>query len=335
MQTSVPSPRRLTLGLLAALLATPLAFSTGTATAQAPIKLRFSHTVPESDSQHKAALEFSKRVKDRTQGGVEIQVFAHSQLGNDVTLVTGVRSGTIDIGATGNPFVTGLAPRLNALDLPYQFADAQQAYRALDGAVGRSLLDELSAHQIKGLAFWEIGFRSLGNNKRPIQGADDIKGLKIRTTPNPSHLKAFQLLGANPQPMPFAEVFGALESGAVDGQENPPTLMLSSKMYEVQKYLSLTRHAYTPLVVIMNKARFESLKPEFQKVIMEEAATAANFQRKLNADGEKDAIAQLRAKGMQINENPDTASIRKIVRDETRKLYVEKNGDAVLKAMDQ
>jgi TRAP-type transport system periplasmic protein len=245
--------RPLACGLLAGLLA----LGAATAAAQAPARLRFSHTVPESDSQHKAALEFSRRVKERTQGGVEIQVFANSQLGNDVTLVTGVRSGTIDIGATGNPFVTGLAPKLNALDLPYQFADAQHAYRTLDGAVGRSLLDELSAHQIKGLAFWEIGFRSLGNNKRPINGAEDIRGLKIRTTPNPSHLKAFQLLGANPQPMPFAEVFGALESGAVDGQENPPTLMLSSKMFEVQKYLSLTRHAYTPLVVIMNKARFD------------------------------------------------------------------------------
>jgi len=111
-------------------------------------------------------------------------------------------------------------------------------------------------------------------------------------------------------------------------------LMLSSKMYEVQKYLSLTRHAYTPLVVIMNKTKFESLKPEYQKVMLEEAAAAANFQRKLNNDGEKDAIAQLRAKGMQINETPDVASIRLIVRDETRKLYVEKNGDAVLKAMD-
>ena len=320
--------------LAAGLLAVLIALGAGPAAAQAPVKLRLSHTVPESDSQHKAALEFGKRVKERTQGGVEIQVFANSQLGNDVTLVTGVRSGTIDIGATGNPFVTGLAPKLNALDLPYQFADAQQAYRTLDGPVGRSLLDELSAHQIKGLAFWEIGFRSLGNNKRPINNADDIKGLKIRTTPNPSHLKAFQLLGANPQPMPFAEVFGALESGAVDGQENPPTLMLSSKMFEVQKHLSLTRHAYTPLVVIMNKARFDALKPEFQKVILEEAASAASFQRKLNADGEKDAIAQLRAKGMQINENPDIASIRKVVRDETRKLYIEKNGDAVLKAMD-
>ncbi len=318
--------------LLATLLG--LGLGAGGAAAQAPVRLRFSHTVPESDSQHKAALEFAKRVKERTGGAVEIQVFANSQLGNDVTLVTGVRSGTIDIGATGNPFVTGLAPKLNALDLPYQFADAPQAYRTLDGPVGRSLLDELGTHQIKGLAFWEIGFRSLGNNKRPINGAADIKGLKIRTTPNPSHLKAFQLLGANPQPMPFAEVFGALESGAVDGQENPPTLMLSSKMYEVQKYLSLTRHAYTPLVVIMNKARFDALRPEFQKAMLEEAAAAASFQRKLNNDGEKDAIAQLRAKGMQINETPDVASIRQVVREETRRMYVEKNGDAVLKAMD-
>ncbi|NPC57415.1 TRAP transporter substrate-binding protein [Caenimonas soli] len=318
-------------GILAALLA----LATGFATAQAPVKLRFSHTVPETDSQHKAALEFSKRVKERTQGGVEIQVFANSQLGNDVSLVTGVRSGTIDIGATGNPFVTGLAPKLNALDLPYQFNDAQHAYRVLDGNVGRTLLEELSAHQIKGLAFWEIGFRSLSNNKRPINGADDIKGLKIRTTPNPSHLKAFQLLGANPQPMPFAEVFGALESGAVDGQENPPTLLLSAKMYEVQKYLSLTRHAYTPLVVLMNKARFDSLKPEYQKVMLEEALAAASFQRKLNADTEKDAIAQLRAKGMQVNETPDLASIRKVVKDETRKLYAQKNGEAVLTAIDQ
>lgn len=321
--------------VLAALFAAGAAAALATpAAARAPIKLRFAHTVPETDSQHLAALSFSKKVKERTQGAVEIQVFANSQLGNDTTLVTGIRSGTIDIGATGNPFVTGLAPKLNVLDLPYQFDDGPQAYRALDGAVGRGLLDELGSHQIKGLAFWEIGFRSLGNNKRQINNADDIRGLKIRTTPNPSHIKAFQLLGASPQPMPFAEVFGALESGAVDGQENPPTLMLSSKMYEVQKYLSLTRHAYTALVVLMNKAKFDSLKPEYQKILLEEAAAAATFQRKLNTDNEAAAIAQLRAKGMQVNEHPDVASIRKIVKEETRQLYVQKNGDTVLRAID-
>ncbi|WP_420994723.1 TRAP transporter substrate-binding protein [Cupriavidus sp. 30B13] len=325
--------RTLLRAISAIALAAPLA-AAGPAAAQAPIKLRFSHTVPETDSQHLAALSFSKKVKERTQGAIEIQVFANSQLGNDTTLVTGIRSGTIDIGATGNPFVTGLVPRLNALDLPYQFDDGPQAYRTLDGPVGRGLLDELGAHQIKGLAFWEIGFRSLGNNKRQINKAEDIRGLKIRTTPNPSHIKAFQLLGASPQPMPFAEVFGALESGAVDGQENPPTLMLSSKMFEVQKYLSLTRHAYTALVVLMNKAKFDSLKPEYQKILLEEAAAAATYQRKLNADNEAAAIAQLRAKGMQINEHPDVASIKKVVREETRQLYVQKNGDTVLRAID-
>lgn len=312
-----------------------LAATAGLASAQtAPVKLRFGHTLPASDSQHLAALEFSKRVKERTQGGVEIQVFANNQLGNDSTLINSVRSGTIDICATGNPFFTGMAPRLNVLDLPYQFTDAQQVYRVLDGPTGRSLLDDLGAHQMKGLAFWEIGFRSLANNKRQVSKAEDIKGLKIRTTPNPSHLKAFQLLGASPQPMPFAEVFSALESGAVDGNENPPVLMVTSKMYEVQKYLSLTRHAYTALVVAMNKAKFDALKPEFQKVLLEESASAAVLQRKMNAENETAAIAQLRAKGMQVNETPDIASIRAVVKDEVRKMYVEKNGDAVLKAID-
>jgi len=312
-----------------------LAATAGLASAQtAPVKLRFGHTLPASDSQHLAALEFSKRVKERTQGGVEIQVFANSQLGNDSTLINSVRSGTIDLGAIGNPFFTGMAPRLNVLDLPYQFTDAQQLYRVLDSPVGRSLLDDLGAHQMKGLAFWEIGFRSLANNKRQVAKAEDIKGLKIRTTPNPSHLKAFQLLGASPQPMPFSEVFSALESGAVDGNENPPVLMVTSKMYEVQKYLSLTRHAYTALIVVMNKAKFDALKPEFQKVLLEESASAAVLQRKMNAENETAAIAQLRAKGMQVNETPDIASIRAVVKDEVRKMYVEKNGDAVLKAID-
>jgi tripartite ATP-independent transporter DctP family solute receptor len=312
-----------------------LAVMTGVAFAQtAPIKLRFGHASPESDSQHLAALEFAKRIKERTQGAIEVAVYPSNQLGNDNTMIAGVRGGTIDIETSGNPFFTGLVPKLNALDLPYQFASAEQAYRVLDGPIGRALLDDLSAHQMKGLAFWEVGFRSLANNRRAVKGAGDIKGLKLRTTPNPAHLKAFQLLGANPQPMPFGEVFPALESGAIDGHENPPTLMLASKMHEVQKHLSLTRHAYTALVVVMNKARFDGLKPEQQKVLLEEAAAAAKFQRELNARNEASVIAQLRAKGMQVVESPDIAGIRAVVRDETRKLYVEKNGDAVLKAIE-
>ncbi|HEU0201006.1 MAG TPA: TRAP transporter substrate-binding protein [Burkholderiaceae bacterium] len=312
-----------------------LVAASGVAWAQtSPIKLRFAHAHPEADSQHQAALSFARRVKERTNGALEIAIYPSNQLGNDNTMIAGVRGGTIDIEMSGNPFFTGLVPKLNALDLPYQFGSAEQVYKVLDGAVGRALLDELSAHQMKGLAFWEVGFRSLANNRRVVHRAEDIKGLKLRTTPNAAHIKAFQLLGANPQPMPFGEVFPALESGAIDGHENPPTLMLATKMHEVQKHLSLTRHAYTALVVVMNKAKFDGLKPQHQTVLLEEALAAARLQRELNAKGEAAALAQLRAKGMQIVENPDVNAIRALVRDETRRLYVEKNGDAVLKAIE-
>ena len=318
-----------------ALFAVSLGLLTAPAWSQAgPVKLRFSHSHNTSDSQHIAAVEFAKKVKERTQGGVEIQIFPNNQLGNDVSMVSGVRGGTVDIGATGTPFLSGIVPRLNALDTPYIFENPQHVAKVMDGAIGKSLLDELGNFQIKGLAFWEVGFRSLANSRRPVNKAEDIKGLKVRTTPNPAHIKAFQLLGAAPQPMPYAEVFSALETKAVDGHENPPNVMLSSKMFEVQKYLSLTRHAYTALVVFMNKKKFESLKPEYQKILLEEAAAAAIFQRNLNAKDEAATLAELRKQGMEINEKPDVESIKAIVKDETRKLFIDKHGDALIKAID-
>ncbi len=300
----------------------------------APVKLRFGHAHPVTDSQHIAALEFAKKVKERTQGGIEIQVFPNNQLGNDNTMIAGVRGGTIDIETSGNPFFTGIVPKLNVLDLPYLFDDMKQVAKVLDGSIGRSLLNELEAHRMKGLAFWEVGYRSLANSRRPVNKAEDIKGLKLRTTPNQAHIKAFQLLGAAPQPMPFSEVFSALETKAIDGHENPPTLMASTKMYEVQKHLSLTKHAYTALIVVMNKAKFESLKPEFQQVVLQEAANAAVFQRDLNARSEASALAELRKNGMQIVEKPDIEGIKAVVKDEVRKMFIEKNGDELLKAID-
>ena len=317
------------------LLVVLLGISASLAMAQStPVKLRFGHAHPTSDSQHIAALDFAQKVKERTQGAVEIQIFPNSQLGNDSSMIAGVRGGTIDIETSGNPFFTGIVAKLNALDLPYLFDNIGHVTKVLDGSIGRSLLNDLEAHQMKGLAFWEVGFRCLANSRRPVHKAEDIKGLKLRTTPNPAHIKAFQLLGAAPQPMPFAEVYSALETKAIDGHENPPTLILSSKMFEVQKHLSLTRHAYTALIVIMNKAKFESLKPEYQQILLEEAGKAAVKQRDLNAKGESAALAELRKHGMQIVESPDIDGIRKVVAAETRKVFVEKNGDELLKAID-
>jgi len=298
------------------------------------VKLRFGHAHPTSDSQHVAAIEFAKKVKERTQGAIEIQVFPNNQLGNDSSMIAGVRGGTIDIEMSGNPYFTGIEAKLNVLDLPYLFDNMAHVTKVLDGPIGRSLLNDLETRQMKGLAFWEIGFRSLANSRRPVIKAEDIKGLKLRTTPNQAHIKAFQLLGAAAQPMPFAEVYSALETKAIDGHENPPSVMLSTKMFEVQKYLSLTKHAYTASIVVMNKAKFDALKPAYQQILLQEATHAAVFQRDLNAKGEESALAELRKSGMQIVEKPDVEAMKKIVAEETRKIFIEKNGDELIKAID-
>ncbi|KDB52704.1 extracellular solute-binding protein, trap transporter family, dctp subunit [Sphaerotilus natans subsp. natans DSM 6575] len=302
--------------------------------AQEIVRLRLAHAGAETDSQHLAALEFAKRVKARSGGTLEVQVFPNSTLGNDNTVLAATRGGTVDLMLAGNPYFTGLVPKLNALDLPYLFSSAEQAYKVLDGAVGQQLLAELDGFSLKGLAFWEVGFRCLANSRRPVRRAEDIRGLKIRTTPNPAHLKAFQLLGANPQPMPYAEVYPALESGAIEGHENPPIIMAASKMYEVQKHLSLTRHAYTAMPLVMNKARFDKLSALQRQWLVEEAIGSARFQREYNARHEAEVIGQLRKAGMQVVDQPDNAGIAAIVREETRRLYIEKNGDAVLKAIE-
>jgi tripartite ATP-independent transporter DctP family solute receptor len=320
--------------LSALLLTSMLALGSSMAVVEAKtVKFRFAHTLPDTDSQNLAAIEFAKRVGERTNGEVEIKVFPNGVLGNDGTMITGVRSGTLDIGITGNPFLTGISPNLNVLDLPYLFDNEQQAFKILDGDIGRKLLDDLDNHQLKGLAFWDIGFRSFANSKQPVNNAADIAGLKLRTTPNPAHIMAFQLLGANPQPMAYGEVFAALEAKAIDGHENPPTLMLSSKMHEVQKHLSLTRHAYTAGLLFMNKRKFDALSPENKKIFLEEAMAAANFQRDLNANNQQKALVELKNNGVQIVENPDIESIRKVVQKPVHEAFSVKYGDSILKAI--
>lgn len=302
--------------------------------AQDTVRLKLAHSSSRTDSQDVAARHFAERVKARSQGSLQIQVYGNSTLGNDTTALQGTRGGTIDLVLVGNPYYTGMMPVLNVLDLPYVFRDPEHAWRVLDGELGQGLLRNFGAFQLEGLAFWEVGFRSLANSRKPVKGPDDIKGLKIRTTPNPAHIQAFQLLGASPQPMPLAEVYQALESGALDGHENPPIIMLATRMQEVQKHLSLTRHAYTAMPLSMNKRRFDSLSPEHQKILREEAVAAARFQRDYNAKHEREAIGKLRDSGMQIIENPDVEAIRAVVVKETRRRFVEQHGDALLKQIE-
>jgi TRAP-type transport system periplasmic protein len=318
---------------LAACAATAMLCATGALHAQTT-KLRLAHAGPESSSQHLAALELAKMVKERSSGKLELQVYPASQLGNDATVIGGVRGGTIDIMMAGSVNFAGLTPRIGALDLPFLFRGPEHAYKVLDGTVGQQMMKDLEAHSLKGLGWFEVGFRCITTKNRAVRTPDDVKGLKIRTTPNPSHIQAFKLLGANPVPMPLGELYQALETGAVDSQEHPIAITHSAKFYEVQKHLTMSRHAYTAMPVVMNKPRFDALAPELQKALIESAMQASRFQRELNAKDEVRIVADLRSKGMQVLESYDAAPFRKLVGGETRKAFVEKNGSELLAAID-
>lgn len=276
----------------------------------AETKLRFAHAHPESDSQHRAAVFFADEVAKQSNGSLKVLLYPNGQLGNDQAMIAAVRSGAIDLELSGNPYFTGMVPEINALDVAFLFADSEQAYAVLDGDIGRELLGKLDDHQLKGLAFWEIGFRNLTNNERPVKEAGDIKGLKLRTTPNPVHLAFFSALGANPVPMPFAEVYTSLETRTIDGQENPVNLIKAANLDAVQKYLSLTEHAYTAAPLVMNFNKFNSLSEQEQQILLDAAREAADYQRQLNAAQQQDNLAALQANGMQVEMHPDREGIK-------------------------
>jgi TRAP-type transport system periplasmic protein len=310
------------------MIAVLLVGSTQVATAQT--KFRFAHTIAAGDAQDLAVQEFAKRVAQKTNNAIQIEVYPSGQLGNDMKVLEGVKLGTIDIGMTGNPFFTSFAPELNVFDLPYLFRDFEHAYKVFDGPIGTEMRRGLDKHGMKALGVLEIGFRNVTNNKRAVKVPDDMKGLKLRTTPNPAHLQAFRLLGANPVPMPITEVYLALKTGAVDGQENPIAHIYAMKFQEVQKYMSLTLHAYTSSVVVMNLKKFQELKPEHQKSLAEAVQEAANWERKLNRELDVDALNKIKAAGVQVEENPDREAFRKIVADASADGYVKKFGRETL-----
>jgi len=214
------------------------------------------------------------------------------------------------------------------------FKDSAHAYRVLDGKVGQEMLDKLGEFGMKGLAFWDNGWRELSNNKHPVKTPDDVKGLKVRTTGSPAHIEAFKLLGANPVPMPLAELYTALEMKTVDAQEHPLGVLWSAKLYEVQKYLTLTNHAYSALIVVMNKAKYDALPPAQQKALVEAAREAGQLQRKLNADNMAKIVADVKKAGMQVVETVDPAPFLAVTKP-GRKTFTDKfGGDNYIKQID-
>jgi TRAP-type transport system periplasmic protein len=323
------SRRLLTCTATAAALAclAPAAFA-------AQFNLKLGHAVNTTDGQHAAAVKLAELVKERTKGEVEITIYPANQLGNDAAMINGVRGGTIDIVSSGASNYNGIVANTAAMELPFVFRSAQHAYAVLDGPIGSGVLNEMAPHGLKGLAYWENGWRAFTNNKRPIKTPEDVKGLKIRSTGNPYHIQAFKLLGMNPSPMAIAELYTALETGTFDAQEHPINVTWSSKFYEVQKHLTISNHVYSPLILAMNKAKFDSLPANFQTIVVESARDAAKYQRELNAGNAGKVVAELKKSGMQVVETVDMAPFQKIVSEPIAKAFAEKNGAALLQAIE-
>lgn len=302
--------------------------------ASASTTLRFGYEAPRSDTQHIAAKKFNELLKEKTKGELKLSLFPDSTLGNAQTMIGAVRGGTIDLEMSGSPNFTGLEPKLNVIDIPFIFKDRQHVYKVLDGEIGQSLLKDLEAQGLKGLAFWDVGFRAFSNSKHPVNKPEDIKGLKIRTNQNPMYIQAFSLLGGNPVPMPLSELYTALETRAVDAQEHPIGIFWSVKLYEVQKYLSLTNHGYTPLIVVMNKAKFDGLSPELQQAILDSAKEAGQYQRDLNVQNEKEIVEKLRKAGIEVIDNVDNAPFKAVIEADVRKSFIEKHGDDLVNKID-
>jgi len=275
------------------------------AAAQTALKMNIS--LAQNSSYGVAIDAFAREVEQRTQGRYRIQNFYSAALGAERESVEGVQLGTLDLTLTSTGPLPNFVPEVAILDIPFLFRDYAHARAVLDGPIGADLLQKFPPKGMVGLAWAENGFRHMTNSKRPVNTPEDLKGLKMRTMENPIHIQAYRQFGILPTPMAFTEVFTALQQGTVDGQENPLSVITSAKLDQVQKYLTLTGHVYSPAVILMNKARWDALSPAYRQAFSDAAREAVKVNRARIDDDERRAVADLRAKGMTVTENVDKA----------------------------
>lgn len=271
------------------------------------VVFKAGHSVAESHPYHLGLVKFAEIVKEKTDGKIQVEIYANAQLGNERDMIEGLQLETIDFVVSSTGPMSNFVPEIGVVDLPFLFRNREHAYAVLDGPIGQNLLKKFEEKQIMGLAFWENGFRHLTNSKHPVNTPDDVKGLKLRTMENPVHMEAFKALGAAPTPMAWSEVFTALQQKTIDGQENPIPIIYNQKIYEAQKYLALTGHFYSPSLLLMSKASFDKLTAEEQGVIQKAAVEAANYERGQIKAQEDEQVDKLKAEGMEITEPDHTA----------------------------
>ena len=264
--------------------------------------IKFGHL---NNADHPTSLgvkRFAELLAAKSGGKLKVQEFPSSQLGSDMQQQSALQGGVQEMSAPSTTSLAGIVREFGLIDFPFAVSTFEQADGMLDGPFGAALLAKLPAKGLVALGYWDLGFRNVTNSKRPITRPEDLNGLKLRVIPNPVFVQTFTALKANPVPLPFAELYGALETHAVDGQENPYAVILSNKMYEVQKYLSATNHVYAANIILVSKKFWDKLSSTEQKIMTEAANEARGYQRTASRAAAQKAVADLQARGMQFNE---------------------------------
>lgn len=265
-------------------------------------ELKLALQNPKGHPLEMGATKFAELVDSKTKGAVKVKVFAGGALGGDAQNVSALQGGTLDMVVLNSGILASQVKEFAVYDFPFMFNNSEEADKIVDGEFGKALHAKLEEKGIVGLAYWELGFRDMTNSKHPITKVDDIKGLKLRVIPNAINVDWVTALGANPTPMPFPEVYAALEQKAIDGQENPVTVIASNKFYEVQKHLALTHHQYNPQSAIISKKVWDTLTPEQQTAVREAAVEAGAYQRGVAREKSTTALDEVKKAGMEITE---------------------------------
>ena len=275
----------------------------------AEMKVKLGVVTKPGSAQNIAAEKFKELIEQRSNGNIKIKIFHSASLGNETEILQQVQMNTVQMAIiTGGPFDT-FDPIVRVVNYPFLFKSNEQADQILDGPLGAQILKSIESSGFKGLCFSENGFRNLTNNKRPVKSPEDVKGLKIRVMASTIHKAIWQDLGANPTPMPWP-IYTELEQGVIDGQENPLWVMEVYKFYEIQKYMTLTRHVYSFHIDVASLKWWKTLDSKTQDMIQKAMYEAAVFQRKQNRDNNAARLKFLKEKGMQVEEHPDIAAFR-------------------------
>ncbi|MCZ2292865.1 MAG: TRAP transporter substrate-binding protein [Burkholderiales bacterium] len=290
-----------TIGLLATALSCP---------AFAVITGKFAVTLPEKSHQGQGVAKFVELVKARSGGEIDIKPFYGGALGDDVKVTAALQGGTVEFTVPQTTTLTGMVKAYEILDFPFLFKNSEQAEKVLDGPTGQKLMDLLPAHGLVGLAYWENGFFNATNSKHPIARVEDFKGLKFRSIQAKITQETIKALGANPVPLAVPELYTALETHTIDGQGTPNAVIAALKLYEVQKYLSITRHSYGAFIPLVSKKFWDKLSPAQQQLLKDAAVEARSYQRQVARDQAEGARKMMAGKGLQVNEVSDAEHAR-------------------------